>query len=1041
MNLSFNANRTSPGLGKPGPASGARPGGGTRRASGDRSSLPRSSVGPSPKKQRGNNDGLATCLGGSRVAQRQNGEGGLKRKRQRQRHMDIGIWNIRSIRGREPELVEEAAKYRLDIVGVSETREKGKGSRDTHMGWKLFYSGVDSADRAHAGVGILTSPRMNDQVIEWLPKSERLGILRIKVGERIIALIQVYAPNCENEYVKFVEEVALALESLPNTDSIMLLGDFNAHVGNDDGAWNGVIGRNGDASINSNGRQLLDLCANSGLSIMNTYFRHKNIHKYTWGNAAGTQKSLIDLVIVSADIRELVSDVRVKRGAELSTDHHLVVCRLRCNHRPTIPKVSKTIRIKWESLRDSNVAKEYADNIEQMFSQIPPVESEAELEWQLFKTSLTAAAAKACGFKRVIVGVGKKPTPWYTKEVREIVNEKKKRFRDWLKTKSSETRLAYNNAKKAVKDAVSTAKMKSWENFGMELENNYRGAQKLFWQTVRRIRKGKGCAIRSIKDQNGTILTKEVDIIDRWKEYFKGLLNPVDHVNQEFELHYSAENSPTVAEVEEAVKHLKPGKAAGVDEIRPEMLKAMNQKGLEWLTRVFEVVWKTGKTPIDWQTGVVVPLHKKGDQKDCNNYRGITLLSLPGKAYASVLHRRLSTVVNDKIQDEQCGFRPGRGTTDQLFILQQISEKAWEYDKEVHVCFVDLEKAYDRVDRNLMWETLKEYGVDDQLVGAIASLYKASNSCVRVLGRKSDKFNVGVGLRQGCVLSPLLFIVYMDRIARRSLGQESVMIGDVKISHLLFADDLAILASSSSDLQHALSRFASECEASSMKVNVTKTETIVISRKPTQCTLHVSGVSLAQVEKFKYLGVEFTSDGRWEREIDRRIGSAAAVARQLSRGVLNGRCVSQQAKLAVYNTIFTPTLTYGHENWVLTERIRSRIQAAEMRVLRRIYGVTRLDRVRNTVIRGNLKVEALLLRIERSQLRWLGHVLRMPSDRITKNVWNSNMTGIRPRGRPRIRWKDQASKICDRLALRGWPDICAAAEDRRKWKELLRGLQ
>jgi hypothetical protein len=350
--------------------------------------------------------------------------------------------------------------------------------------------------------------------------------------------------------------------------------------------------------------------------------------------------------------------------------------------------------------------------------------------------------------------------------------------------------------------------------------------------------------------------------------------------------------------------------------------------------------------------------------RKCSNYRGITLLSLPGKAYAKVLHSRLSEVVDHQIQDEQCGFRKGRGTTDQLFTLQQVIEKAWEYDQEVYISFVDLEKAYDRVDRSLMWSELKRYGVNGQLIRAIMSLYTDSKSCVRILGRKSETFKVRSGLRQGCVLSPLLFIIYMDGIARRSLCHESVRIGDVNVGHLLFADDLAILSSSKSGLQAALDRFAEECELASMKVNTAKTETMVISRNHSQCTATVNGVTLRQVENFRFLGFTFSSDGTLDAEIDRRIGAASAVMRQLYRGVISKRELSSKAKISVYKTIFYPTLTYGHELWVMTERMRSRIQAAEMRFLRRVAGLTLLDRVRSSEIRQGFNMEPALLQIE-----------------------------------------------------------------------------
>uniref|UniRef100_A0A8D0CHB3 Reverse transcriptase domain-containing protein n=1 Tax=Scleropages formosus TaxID=113540 RepID=A0A8D0CHB3_SCLFO len=290
------------------------------------------------------------------------------------------------------------------------------------------------------------------------------------------------------------------------------------------------------------------------------------------------------------------------------------------------------------------------------------------------------------------------------------------------------------------------------------------------------------------------------------------------------------------------------------------------------------------------------------------------------------------------------------------------------------MCFVDLEKAFDRVPRGILWGVLRDYGVRGSLLRAVRSLYDRSRSLVRIAGSKSDLFPVHVGLRQGCPLSPILFIIFMDRISRRSQGTESVCFGGREISSLLFADDVVLLASSSQDLQRALGRFAAECEAAGMRISTSKSEAMVLSRKKVDCSLRVRGELLPQVEEFKYLGVLFTSEGKMERQVDRRIGAASAVMRSLYRSVVVKRELSRKAKLSIYRSIYVPTLTYGHELWIMTERMRSRIQAAEMSFLRRVAGRTLRDRVRSSVTREELGVEPLLLRIERSQLRWLGHL-------------------------------------------------------------------
>ena len=269
------------------------------------------------------------------VGRRFNGrfDGKFYRNREREQKLHIGTWNVTSLTGKEPELVDEAIRYRLDIVRVSSTKRKGNGTLVLNKTWKLFYSSVDPGLHAQVGVRILTNPRLAERVVEWRPISERVALLRLKLKEKTLTLVQVYAPNTESEseYAPFLDEVLGVLEEIPGTDSIVLLGDFNAHVGNDAQTWKGVIGKNGDSDINAQGRLLLDFCADGSLSIMNTFFHHKGIHKSTWyrlGDSA-IQKSLIDLFVVSDDLRKSILDMCAKRGAELSTDHHLVLCKLR----------------------------------------------------------------------------------------------------------------------------------------------------------------------------------------------------------------------------------------------------------------------------------------------------------------------------------------------------------------------------------------------------------------------------------------------------------------------------------------------------------------------------------------------------------------------------------------------------------------------------------------------------------------------------------------------------------------------------------------
>ena len=198
------------------------------------------------------------------------------------------------------------------------------------------------------------------------------------------------------------------------------------------------------------------------------------------------------------------------------------------------------------------------------------------------------------------------------------------------------------------------------------------------------------------------------------------------------------------------------------------------------------------------------------------------------------------------------------------------------------------------------------YGIDEHLLMTIKPLYCQPEVCVRENGKQSNSFHVGVGLRQGCVLSPLLFIIYMNWMDKLS---QTDMIERCKISRLLFANDLVLLSFLESGLQHALNGFAAACDIAGMKISTSKTEVRNLSRNPVQCFLQVGGISLKQVERFKYLGVAFTSDGRQHEELDVRSGKTSAVMRVLHHSVVLKRELSRKAKLSMFRLIFVPIFT------------------------------------------------------------------------------------------------------------------------------------
>ena len=199
---------------------------------------------------------------------------------------------------------------------------------------------------------------------------------------------------------------------------------------------------------------------------------------------------------------------------------------------------------------------------------------------------------------------------------------------------------------------------------------------------------------------------------------------------------------------------------------------------------------------------IIVPIYKgKGDRNECKNYRGISLLSIPGKVYGRILIEKVRSLTERLIGEEQCGFRSGRGCVDQVFVMKQMSEKFVDKNKSLYVAYMDLEKDYDRVDREAMWRVLCMYGINGQLLKAVQSLYEKSEACVRVCREEGEWFEVGVGLRQGCVMSPWLFNLFMDAVmkeVREKAGDVGVTLWDErrniewKVDWLMFTDDTVL---------------------------------------------------------------------------------------------------------------------------------------------------------------------------------------------------------------------------------------------------------
>ena len=219
------------------------------------------------------------------------------------------------------------------------------------------------------------------------------------------------------------------------------------------------------------------------------------------------------------------------------------------------------------------------------------------------------------------------------------------------------------------------------------------------------------------------MLTDQEEQRKRWAEHFRELLSEMPDIEPADTPLQVNENRPSKVEIKKAIRHLKNGRAAGPDGISSEAVKADLNTLTKMLHELFGKIWETDEIPDDWKEGYLVKLPKKGDLKERKNWRGIMLLSTAGKVLNRIILKKLKAELEKRLWDEQGGFRKEKSCTDQIATLRIIVEQCLEWNSPVYATFVDYEKAFDSVDREVLWKLLRHYGIPEKYIILIQKTY------------------------------------------------------------------------------------------------------------------------------------------------------------------------------------------------------------------------------------------------------------------------------------------------------------------------------
>ena len=950
----------------------------------------------------------------------------LSKNKKKKSIFRIGTWNVRSMNGvgRLENLKREMSRLNLAIVGVSEVRWKEENDF-----WSEEFRVINTGGvRGQAGVGIIMNKEIGNKVLYYKQQSERLIMVKIDTKPVVTTVVQVYMPtntHTDQEVEEVYEEIEELLKHVKGEENLIIMGDWNARVG--EGKDSNIVGEYGLGVRNERGDRLVQFCAKNKLVIGNTLFKHHVRRRYTWESPGNRGRYQIDYIITKQRYRNQILDCKTYPGADMDSDHNLVVMKCRLNFK----KIMKKREVKrWdvEKLAEYEIRKKFQENItSRLKEENSQGESSVEEKWNYMKEGIIKSAEENIGkIKRI---ARKK---WMKKEILEMIDERRK----YKNSKCRKGKQKYRQLRNKIKRECKKAKEEWIKEKGDEIETLVKKGQiDLAYRKVR-VEFGKGRKkANNITNKNGEPIYMAQDKVARWVEYIEELYNSNDEeikLEEEEGVDTEEKGDPILrSEFNTALKELKKGKAAGVDEIPGEVLQNMGEDALNKLYDIICSIYETGEMPRDFKRSAIVTIPKKAGADKCELYRTISLLSHASKILTRIIYRRIERKIEGELADDQFGFRKNRGTREAILALRLVLEERYKKGRDTYMAFVDIEKAFDNVKWDKMFEILKEIGVKYKERRTILNLYSGQKATIRFEGQEGEA-NIKKGVRQGCSLSPVLFNIYIENAIKevKKKFRAGVTIHGERIKMLRFADDIVLVAEKCSDLEKILNGMEKILNSGyRMKINKGKTKVMVCNRcEHKDLDVKIGKEKIQEVSEFCYLGSKITKDGRSKKDIVCRIAQAKIAFYEkinLFRSKINLEIKKQFLKTYVWSVAL-----YGSETWTIGTQERKRIEAFEMWCYRRILGIKWTDKVRNKDVLVRIGERMCLWNsLKRRRDKLIGHNVRHPG--ILLLLLEGKVEGKNWVGRHRVPYIKQ---IVQDVGCKSYVEMKELALMREKWR-------
>jgi len=836
------------------------------------------------------------------------------------------------------------------VIGLIETWvdergwEKMKDKMPEGWRWKCQVARREGK-MGRAKGGIVTGVR-RELVEREIGYDERDGIQEreVVIDRERWRFVIVYNREGQKEGLEALKEVIKEEEE----GILMIAGDFNARIGGEEG-WNrqstegDVIKEEAsrdskDKVVNKQGRDLMEVVEERGWMVLNGV--KEGDEKGEWTYEKGGGRSVIDLGIVNWEAWERVG--RFEVGCRGESDHQPIMIELGTYYEREEERRGEELRLQDWSVEGIGKYRTAIEKIEWKGGGVR--ERWEELEREINK----AVEYKKRGKRK---GIGW--SPWWDAECRKKKREMNRLRRRYRREQGEGRYEEFVRCKKEYRKLCEEKEVEQKKREEKEVENIKTESEA--WKFINKGRKKREGVCKEIT-------------MEEWVKYFRESLGGVEERKEEGSrirgVDRVGDGGIGIEEVKNEIKRLKRGKAAGMDGIKNEAWKEGGEIIGKRLEEILKGVWEGEGFPESWRVGVVVPIWKRGERRETGNYREVTMTSTGYKVYANILNRKLVEELDAKggWSRTQAGFRKGRGTVENVKILKYVVGRKLKQKKKVWAFFIDLKAAFDRVDRNVLWEMMRKRGVSEGLIDRVMEVYEETRCVVRIGENISREFWVEKGVRQGCPMSPTLFNIYIADIEEElKKGNGGIWVGNEKMWSIEYADDIVMLAEEEEGLRDMMRRVKRYIEGKRLELSVDKSKVMVFKNKGGRDKERFwwwGEKRIEEVKEYKYLGYVITRHGGDKEHVRERVRRArVAMGWVWSYGERKFKG-DIRWRLKLFDSIVKGILLYGVEMWGYREW--KEVEAIHEKYLKWILGLEKVTPgyiVREELKRNKLRVE------------------------------------------------------------------------------------